>query len=38
MNRRRALQLLGLSGIAVAARPLPLVRAAELDEVKIATP
>src|ERR1051326_8877991 len=38
MNRRRALQLLGLGGIAAAARPLPLVRSAELDEVKIATP
>src|ERR1051325_8843647 len=38
MNRRRALQLLGLASSAPAAPRLPLVRAAELDEVKIATP
>ena len=40
MNRRRALQVLGLGGAAIAARPLGLTRgrAAELDEVKIGTP
>lgn len=40
MNRRRALQMLGLGGAALAARPWPpgLARAAELDEVKIGSP
>jgi NitT/TauT family transport system substrate-binding protein len=37
MNRRRALQMLGLGGAAVAARPWR-SRAADLDEVKIGTP
>jgi NitT/TauT family transport system substrate-binding protein len=37
MNRRRALQVLGLGGAAAAARPWR-PRAAELDEVKIGTP
>src|SRR5256885_8217670 len=37
MNRRRALQVLGLGGAAIAARPSR-GRAAELDEVKIGTP
>ena len=39
MNRRRALQMLGLGGMAAAAaRPFSIARSAELDEVKIATP
>src|SRR5206468_3198318 len=39
MNRRRALQVLGIGGAAaVSAPPLRLARAVELDEVKIATP
>jgi len=41
MNRRRALQVLGLGGALAAARPPGLARvarAAELDEVKVATP
>src|SRR5256885_3646177 len=37
MNRRRALQVVGLGGVAIAARPWR-GRAAELDEVKIGTP
>ena len=37
MNRRRGMQAIGLGGAAVAAR-VAIGRAAELDEVKIATP
>jgi NitT/TauT family transport system substrate-binding protein len=38
MNRRRALQVLGLGGAAAAGGAFRRVRASELDEVKIATP
>ena len=38
MNRRRVLQVLGLGGAIAAAQPLRVAGAAELDEVKVATP